>query len=99
VGEIQQLGRGSDLAFLTALPRLLLAAALVLLVGLLVGLLLAALLLLVGLLAAALLLLARTGIVRLLIRILILVGIARIAHSHLLEGSGKPPAREVNARK
>jgi hypothetical protein len=74
-----------NLAALSALPRLLLAAALVLLIGLL-----AALLLLVGLLAAALLL-ARTGIIRLLTRILILIGIVRIAHSYLLEGSGISP--------
>jgi hypothetical protein len=75
--------------FLSALPRLLLAAALVLLVGLLVGLLLTALILLVRLLATALLLLARTGIVRLLTRIL--TWIVRIGHSGLLEGSGFAP--------
>jgi hypothetical protein len=68
---------------LSALPRLLLAAALVLLVGLLVGLLLAALMLLVRLLAAALLLLARAGIGRLLTRIL--TRIVWISHSCLLE--------------
>ena len=53
-------------------------------------LLLAALVLLVGLLlAAALLLLARTGIARLLTGILI--GIARIGHSDLLEVSDITP--------
>jgi hypothetical protein len=61
---------------LSALPRLLLAA--LVLIGLL-----AALLLLAGLLTAALLLLARTRIVGLLTWILILVRIVR--HSHLLE--------------
>jgi hypothetical protein len=64
---------------LSALPRLLLAAALVLL---LTGLLLAALMLLVRLLAAALLLLARTRIARLLLTgILIRIGIIGIGHS------------------
>jgi hypothetical protein len=75
------------LAVLSALPRLLLAAALVLLVGLpaalvlLVGLLLAAtLVLLVRLLAATLLLAGIFGLPG------ILVGIGRIGHSRLLEG-------------
>jgi hypothetical protein len=84
--------------FLPALPRLLLAAALVLLVGLLAALMLlvrllaAALLRLARLLAAALLLLARAGIARLLTRIL--TWIVRIGHSCLLEGSGFTPGPE-----
>jgi hypothetical protein len=70
------IGGAGALAALPTLPRLLLAAALVLLVGLL----LAALVLLVGLLlAAALLLLPRTGFIRRLTGILI--GIVRIGHS------------------
>jgi hypothetical protein len=73
---------------LSALPRLLLAAALVLLVGFLVGLL-AALVLLVRLLAAALLLLARAGIVRLLTWIL--TWIVRIGHSRSPRGSAPGP--------
>jgi hypothetical protein len=68
------------LSILFALPGLLLAAALMLLVGLLLA---TALVLLVRLLTAALLL-ARTGIARLLTRIL--VGIARVGHDRLLEG-------------
>jgi hypothetical protein len=94
---IQRLGRSSDSAILSTLPRLLLAAALVLLVGLLVGPLLAALMLLVGLLAAALLLLAWAGIVRLLTRILtwiVRIGHFRIGHSGLLEV--QPPAQKLN---
>jgi hypothetical protein len=78
---------------LSALPRLLLAAALVLLVGLLVRLLLAALMLLVRLLAAALLLLARAGIARLLTRIL--TWIVRIGHSGLLEVQVLAPPHKV----
>jgi hypothetical protein len=79
---------------LSALPRLLLAA-LVLLVRLLAALvllvgLLATLVLLVRLLAAALLLLARTRIV-LLAWVLIRVGIVRIGHAHLLQGYRATP--------
>src|ERR1700722_983856 len=74
--------RLAALALLVALPGLLLAA-LALLVGLL---LVTALVLLIRVLAAAALLLARTGIVRLLTRIL--VGIARVGHDRLLEGLG-----------
>jgi hypothetical protein len=77
---------------LSALPRLLLAAALVLLVGLLVRFL-AALMLLVRLLAAALLLLARAGIARLLTRIL--TWIVRIGHSGLLEVQVLAPPHKV----
>jgi hypothetical protein len=85
------------LAVLSALPRLLLAAALVLLTGLLLA---AALVLLVRLLAAALLLLARTRIVRLLLTgILIRIGIVGIGHSHLLVGFRLSPAQQVNAQK
>jgi hypothetical protein len=88
------------LAVLSALPRLLLAAALVLL---LTGLLLAALVLLVRLLATTLLLLARTRIARLLTGILIRIGIVGIGHSSSPRGfqavwvSGCSPAQQVNA--
>jgi hypothetical protein len=104
------MGRLRLLAVLSALPRLLLAAALVLL---LTGLLLAALMLLVRLLAAlvllvrllatTLLLLARTRIARLLTGILIRIGIVGIGHSSSPRGfqavwvSGCSPAQQVNA--
>jgi hypothetical protein len=65
---------------LSTLSRLLLATLV-----LLIGLVLAALLLLVRLLAAALLL-TRARIARLLTGVLI--GIVRIGHCHLLEGTG-----------
>jgi hypothetical protein len=98
---------GNGLTALAALPRLLRAAALMLLIGLLpalvllIGLLLAAaLVLLVGLLAALMLLVRLLATTLLLARARLtrlLIGIVRIGHYSSPRGFQVP--REVNARK